>query len=94
MPLTEHPNSINVCCDVVFDRIVYLGLALGLRTVSFFFCILGFALFKRHIKREEKNALANGNAEMESLSKEENSSTHCEQFVLASDCSPDRETHL
>ncbi|AWP08223.1 putative solute carrier organic anion transporter family member 1C1-like [Scophthalmus maximus] len=75
-------------------RIVYLGLALGLRTVSFFFCILGFALFKRHIKREEKNALANGNAEMESLSKEENSSTHCEQFVLASDCSPDRETHL
>ncbi|XP_034444659.1 solute carrier organic anion transporter family member 1C1-like [Hippoglossus hippoglossus] len=75
-------------------RIVYLGLVLGLRTVSFFFCIFGFAVFKRHIKREEKSALTNGNAEMESLRKEENSSTHCEQFVVALDCSPDRETRL
>ncbi|XP_069551237.1 solute carrier organic anion transporter family member 1C1-like isoform X1 [Brachyistius frenatus] len=66
-------------------RIVYLGLTLGLRTVSFFFCILGFALLKRHIKREEKNALTNGNAELESLRKEETSSIHC---------NPDRETHL
>ncbi|XP_071753565.2 solute carrier organic anion transporter family member 1C1-like [Centroberyx gerrardi] len=75
-------------------RIVYLGLTLGLRTVSFFLCILGFALIKRHIKREEKNALTNGNAELESLRKEENSSMHCEQFILALDCNPDRETRL
>uniref|UniRef100_A0A7N8XIQ8 Solute carrier organic anion transporter family member n=1 Tax=Mastacembelus armatus TaxID=205130 RepID=A0A7N8XIQ8_9TELE len=75
-------------------RIVYLGLTLGLRTVSFFFCILCFALLKRHVKREEKNALTNGSAELESLKKEENSSIQCEQFTLASDCSPDRETHL
>ncbi|XP_070686219.1 solute carrier organic anion transporter family member 1C1-like [Pempheris klunzingeri] len=59
-------------------RIVYLGLTLVLRTVSFFFCIPGFALLKRHIKREEKNALTNGSAELESLRKEENISIHCE----------------
>ncbi|XP_051238779.1 solute carrier organic anion transporter family member 1C1-like isoform X1 [Dicentrarchus labrax] len=75
-------------------RIVYLGLTLGLRTVSFFLCILGFAVLKRHIKREEKYALTNGSAELESLKKEENSSIHCEQFILALDCNPDRETRL
>ncbi|TMS05841.1 solute carrier organic anion transporter family member 1C1 isoform X1 [Larimichthys crocea] len=75
-------------------RIVYLGLTLGLRTVSFFLCISGFALLKRHIKREEKYALTNGSAELESLRKEENNSIHCEQFILASDCNPDRETCL
>uniref|UniRef100_A0A667ZXE5 Solute carrier organic anion transporter family member n=1 Tax=Myripristis murdjan TaxID=586833 RepID=A0A667ZXE5_9TELE len=75
-------------------RIVYLGLTLGLRTVSFFLCVLGFALLKRQIKKEEKNALTNGNAELESLRKEENSSIHCEQFILALDCNPDRETRL
>ncbi|XP_067358206.1 solute carrier organic anion transporter family member 1C1-like isoform X2 [Channa argus] len=75
-------------------RIMYLGLTLGLRTVSFFFCILCFALLKRHIKMEEKNALTNGSAESESLRKDENSSIHCEQFILALDCNPDRETHL
>ncbi|XP_054864050.1 solute carrier organic anion transporter family member 1C1-like isoform X2 [Amphiprion ocellaris] len=75
-------------------RIVYLGLTLGLRTVSFFLCILGFALLKRHIKKEEKIALTNGNAELESLRKEESSSLHCEQFILGPDCNPDRETRL
>lgn len=73
---------------------MYLGLTLGLRTVSFFFCILGFALLKWHNKREEKNTLTNGSAELESLRKEENNSIHCEQFILALDCSPDRETGL
>nr|XP_020480574.1 solute carrier organic anion transporter family member 1C1-like isoform X2 [Monopterus albus] len=75
-------------------RIVYLGLTLGLRTVSFFFCILYFALLKRHVKREEKNAVANGSAELESVKKEESSTVHCGQVILALDCSPDRETHL
>ncbi|XP_042268741.1 solute carrier organic anion transporter family member 1C1-like isoform X1 [Thunnus albacares] len=75
-------------------RIVYLGLTLGLRTVSFFLCILGFPLLKRHIKREEKAALTNGSADLESLRKEENSSIHCEQFILALDCNPNRETRL
>uniref|UniRef100_A0A672I3Y1 Solute carrier organic anion transporter family member n=1 Tax=Salarias fasciatus TaxID=181472 RepID=A0A672I3Y1_SALFA len=75
-------------------RIVYLGLTLGLRTVSFFFCILGFSVLKRHIKMEEKNALTNGNTELELLRKEENSSIHCEQFILALDCNHDRETRL
>lgn len=75
-------------------RRVYLGLTLGLRTVSFFLCILGFALIKRHIRKEEKHVLTNGSAELETLRKEENSSIHCEQFVLALDCNPDRETRL
>ncbi|XP_075946064.1 solute carrier organic anion transporter family member 1C1-like [Anarhichas minor] len=75
-------------------RMVYLGLTLGLRTISFLLCISGFALLKRHIKKEEKNAPTNGSAELESLGKEEKSSIHCEPFILASDCNPDRETHL
>ncbi|KAK9516495.1 hypothetical protein VZT92_024419 [Zoarces viviparus] len=75
-------------------RIVYLGLTLGLRTISFLLCISGFALLKRHIKKEEKNAPTNGSAELESLWKEEKSSIHCQPFILASDCNPDRETHL
>ncbi|KAG7522502.1 solute carrier organic anion transporter family member 1C1-like isoform X1 [Solea senegalensis] len=75
-------------------RTVYLGLTLVLRTVSFFFCVLGFALLKRHIKRKEKNALISANAEMASLRKEENGSIHCEQVILSTDCSSDSETHL
>ncbi|XP_036964314.1 solute carrier organic anion transporter family member 1C1-like isoform X1 [Acanthopagrus latus] len=80
--------------DTSAYRIVYLGLTLGLRTVSFLLCISGFALLKRHVKREEKYALTNGSAELETLRKEENSSVHCEQFIPASDCNPDRETRL
>ncbi|XP_014840312.1 PREDICTED: solute carrier organic anion transporter family member 1C1-like isoform X1 [Poecilia mexicana] len=75
-------------------RIVYLGLTLGLRAVSFFLCVWGFALLKRHIKREEKEALSNQNGELESLRKDENSSMHCEQFILSPDCNPERETRL
>ena len=73
---------------------MYLGLTLGLRTVSFLLCISGFALLKRHVKREEKFALTNGSTELESLRKEESGSIHCEQFILSSDCNPDRETRL
>uniref|UniRef100_A0A665UN85 Solute carrier organic anion transporter family member n=1 Tax=Echeneis naucrates TaxID=173247 RepID=A0A665UN85_ECHNA len=62
------------------------------RAVSFVFCILGFSLLKQHIKREEKKVLSNGRAELESLRKEEDNSIHYEQFILALDCSPDRET--
>ncbi|XP_055365516.1 solute carrier organic anion transporter family member 1C1-like isoform X2 [Betta splendens] len=80
--------------DTTAYRIVYLGLTLGLRTVSFFFCIVCFALLKRHVAMEEKSALTDGSAESESLRKEENSSVHCEQCILALDHSPDRETHL
>ncbi|KAM3869691.1 solute carrier organic anion transporter family member 1C1-like [Diretmus argenteus] len=75
-------------------RIVYLGLTLGLRTLSFFLCLLGFTLLKRHIKGEEKSALTNGSAELESLRKEESGSIRCEQFIRALDCNPDRETRL
>ncbi|KPP74810.1 hypothetical protein Z043_105993, partial [Scleropages formosus] len=75
-------------------RIVYLGLTLGLRTASFFLCALGFVLLRRHVRREEKSSLANGGTEIESLTKEENSSLNCDQFVRNSDCDPDRETRL
>uniref|UniRef100_A0A4W5Q9I9 Solute carrier organic anion transporter family member n=1 Tax=Hucho hucho TaxID=62062 RepID=A0A4W5Q9I9_9TELE len=78
-------------------RVVYLGLTLGLRTVSFFLCILGFALLRRHVKQEEKMAQTYWNVEMEaeSLRKEEsNNYIHCDQFVRALDCNPDRETRL
>lgn len=78
---------------LLFCRLLYLGLTLGLRTVSFFFCISGFALLRQHIKMEEKYALTNGSAELESLRKED-SSRHCDEFVLTSDCSHDRETRL
>ncbi|XP_053742118.1 solute carrier organic anion transporter family member 1C1-like [Synchiropus splendidus] len=75
-------------------RILYLGLTLGLRTVSFLLCILGFSLLQRHVKQEEKTALANSSGEQESLEKEENTSTQREQFMVTSSQSSDRETHL
>uniref|UniRef100_A0A8C9R4L6 Solute carrier organic anion transporter family member n=1 Tax=Scleropages formosus TaxID=113540 RepID=A0A8C9R4L6_SCLFO len=80
--------------DTTAYRIVYLGLTLGLRTASFFLCALGFVLLRRHVRREEKSSLANGGTEIESLTKEENSSLNCDQFVRNSDCDPDRETRL
>ncbi|RVE71652.1 hypothetical protein OJAV_G00053960, partial [Oryzias javanicus] len=80
--------------DTSAYRVVYLGLTLGLRTLSFILCIWGFALLKKHLKREEKKVLTNGSAEMELLRKEENSSVHGEPFILALDCDVDRETDL
>lgn len=76
-----------------FCRILYLGLTLGLRTLSFFLGISGFAFLKRHIKREEKYSL-NGSAELESLRKEENGSVLCEQCLPVSDGRPPMDTCL
>ncbi|MED6255722.1 hypothetical protein ATANTOWER_013884 [Ataeniobius toweri] len=75
-------------------RIVYLGLTFGLRAVSFFLCIWGFDLLRKHIKREEKEALSNDSGELELLRKEENSSATGGQFLLSPDCNPERETRL
>ncbi|KAG7454560.1 hypothetical protein MATL_G00261030 [Megalops atlanticus] len=76
-------------------RIAYLGLTLGLRTLSFFLCVPGFLLLRRHIQREERTTLtANGGSEVEPLRKEEASSLHCERLAQNSDCDPDRETRL
>lgn len=77
-----------------FCRILYLGLTLGLRTLSFFLCISGFAFLKRHIRREERYSLSNGSAELDSLRKEENGSVLCEHCLTASDGRHDRETCL
>ncbi|XP_034031365.1 solute carrier organic anion transporter family member 1C1-like [Thalassophryne amazonica] len=67
-------------------RIVFLGLTLGLRTVSYFLCILGFVLLKRHIKRKENNALLHGSAELDTMGKEE--------IFVFPDCSFKAETHF
>ncbi|XP_036373645.1 solute carrier organic anion transporter family member 1C1-like [Megalops cyprinoides] len=75
-------------------RIVYLGLTLGLRTVSFFLCVPGFLLLQTHIRKEEKSALENGGSEVESLRKEEPISLHCDQFLRSTGYNPDRETRL
>lgn len=77
-----------------FCRILYLGLTLGLRTLSFFLCISGFVFLKRHIRREERYSLTNGSAELDSLRKEENGSVLCEHCLTASDGRHDRETCL
>ncbi|XP_030630849.1 solute carrier organic anion transporter family member 1C1-like [Chanos chanos] len=81
--------------DTAAYRTVYLGLTLGLRTVSFFLCIMGFVLLKRYVKREKrKSTLTNGSTELESLRKEESQSLNCEQFLRTLDCNSDRETRL
>ncbi|KAL2093951.1 hypothetical protein ACEWY4_011263 [Coilia grayii] len=79
-------------------RIVYLGLTLGLRTISFFLCLLGFVLLRRHIRQEgQQQALSNGGTETECLrkeEKEENHSLQCEHLLRTLECNPDRETRL
>ncbi|KAJ8269120.1 hypothetical protein COCON_G00117270 [Conger conger] len=75
-------------------RLVYLGLTLGLRTVSFLLCVPGFLSLQKHIKKEEKSALANGGSEVESLRKGEAGSLSHDQFIQTSGCNPDRETRL
>ncbi|KAJ8393413.1 hypothetical protein AAFF_G00061350 [Aldrovandia affinis] len=80
-------------------RIAYLGLTLGLRTFSFFLCVPGFLLLRKHIQREEGSALANGGSEVggsevEPLKKEEGCSLHCERLARTTDTDPDRETRL
>lgn len=74
---------------------MYLGLTLGLRTVSFILCVMGFVLLRRQVKAEEKNpGMVNGGTELESLTKDENSSLNCDQLIRNSDYDPDRETRL
>ncbi|XP_036003790.1 solute carrier organic anion transporter family member 1C1 isoform X2 [Fundulus heteroclitus] len=50
--------------------------------------------YRRHLKREEKEALGDENSELESLRKDENSFVPREPFVLSLDCNPERETRL
>ncbi|XP_075906062.1 solute carrier organic anion transporter family member 1C1 [Nelusetta ayraudi] len=79
-------------------RIAYLGLTLGLRTISFIICIPGFVLLSRQLKKEERNgvhgALANGGTELEALRKEEFAVSNSEQSQHTSDINTDRETQL
>uniref|UniRef100_A0A8C7W602 Solute carrier organic anion transporter family member n=1 Tax=Oncorhynchus mykiss TaxID=8022 RepID=A0A8C7W602_ONCMY len=80
-------------------RIAYLGLTMGLRTVSFLLCILGFMLLKRHLRREERSAhqVANGGAELEVLRKEEVLASNSDQSLRTSTTdynNTERETRL
>ncbi|XP_068173978.1 solute carrier organic anion transporter family member 1C1-like [Antennarius striatus] len=79
-------------------RIAYLGLTLGLRTISFIICIPGFILLRRQLKKEGKNvihgALVNRRMEQEALRKEEFVMSNCDQSQQSSDNSTDRETRL
>ncbi|XP_072528886.1 solute carrier organic anion transporter family member 1C1 [Salminus brasiliensis] len=80
-------------------RIAYLGLTLGLRTASFFLCALGLLVLQRHIKRQERGTLSNGNtghtvAELQALRKEETNNSNLDQSPRTSDYDPERETRL
>uniref|UniRef100_A0A9J8A005 Solute carrier organic anion transporter family member n=1 Tax=Cyprinus carpio carpio TaxID=630221 RepID=A0A9J8A005_CYPCA len=78
-------------------RIAYLGLTLGLRTASFFLCILGLVVLRRHVRRQEHNTLANGGTaagELQALRKEENNSCNSDQCPQTADYGPERETRL
>uniref|UniRef100_A0A673JEE2 Solute carrier organic anion transporter family member n=1 Tax=Sinocyclocheilus rhinocerous TaxID=307959 RepID=A0A673JEE2_9TELE len=80
-------------------RIAYLGLTLGLRTASFFLCILGLVVLRRHVRRQERNTLANGGTgaaagELQALRKEENNSCNSDQCPRTTDYDPERETRL
>ncbi|XP_055794118.1 solute carrier organic anion transporter family member 1C1-like isoform X4 [Salvelinus fontinalis] len=80
-------------------RIAYLGLTMGLRTVSFLLCILGFVLLKQHLRREERSAhqVANGGAELEALRKEEVLASNSDQSLQTSTTdynNTERETRL
>lgn len=80
-------------------RIAYLGLTLGLRTASFFLCILGLVVLRRHVRRQERNTLTNGGTaaaagELQALRKEENNSCNSDQCPQTADYDPERETRL
>lgn len=94
LPSQPFRLTVSLFCCLFFCRILYLGLTLGLRTLSFFLCISGFVFLKRHIKREGEYPLTNGSAELESLRKEEKGSVLCEHCLPASDGRHDRETCL
>ncbi|XP_059360726.1 solute carrier organic anion transporter family member 1C1-like isoform X2 [Carassius carassius] len=80
-------------------RIAYLGLTLGLRTASFFLCILGLVVLRRHVRRQEHMTLTNGGTgamagELQALRKEENNSCNSNQCPQTTDYDPERETRL
>ncbi|XP_017289588.1 solute carrier organic anion transporter family member 1C1 [Kryptolebias marmoratus] len=79
-------------------RLAYLGLTLGLRTISFIICIPGFILLRRQLKEEEKRAineaLSNGGTELEALRKDEFVILKSDQTVHTSDNGTDRHTRL
>uniref|UniRef100_A0A671K5M1 Solute carrier organic anion transporter family member n=1 Tax=Sinocyclocheilus anshuiensis TaxID=1608454 RepID=A0A671K5M1_9TELE len=80
-------------------RIAYLGLTLGLRTASFFLCILGLVVLRRHVRRQERNTFANGGTgaaagELQALRKEENNSCNSDQCPRTIDYDPEQETRL
>ncbi|XP_056312181.1 solute carrier organic anion transporter family member 1C1 [Danio aesculapii] len=80
-------------------RIAYLGLTLGLRTVSFFLCILGLLVLRRHVQKQKHSTMLNGGSaaagELQALRKEENNSCNSEQCAPHnSDYDPERETRL
>lgn len=81
----------------MFLRIAYLGLTLGLRTASFFLCVLGLVVLRRHVQKQERGTLANGGtgavaAELQALRKDENNGPNPEPQT--SDYDPERETRL
>ncbi|XP_046729061.1 solute carrier organic anion transporter family member 1C1 isoform X3 [Silurus meridionalis] len=75
-------------------RVAYLGLTLGLRTASFFFCVLGLLILQRHVKKQKSRTLSNGSTatELQALRKEEIS--NFDQSPRTSDYNPERETRL
>lgn len=85
---TSVMSSLWVCVSPGLSllRIAYLGLTMGLRTVSFLLCILGFVLLKQHLRREECSAhqVANGGAELEALRKEEVLASNSDQSLQTS----------
>lgn len=85
-------------CLVFLLRIAYLGLTLGLRTVSFFLCILGLLVLRQHVQKQERSTMVNGGSaaagELQALRKEENNSCNSEQCPQNTDYDPERETRL
>ncbi|XP_061637416.1 solute carrier organic anion transporter family member 1C1 isoform X1 [Phyllopteryx taeniolatus] len=78
-------------------RIAYLGLTLGLRTISFLICIPGFILLSRQLKEEHdtlRGSLANGGTELEVLRKEEFVISNSKTLQRTSENGTDRETRL
>lgn len=76
-------------------RRAYLGLTLGLRTASFFLCVLGLLILQRHVTRQKsRRALCNGSTvtELQALRKEDLSSPDESPQTL--DYNPERETRL
>ncbi|XP_039625701.1 solute carrier organic anion transporter family member 1C1-like isoform X2 [Polypterus senegalus] len=75
-------------------RIVYLGLTLGLRTFSYFFCVIVYNLLKKQCREESQSSLAKGGSEAESLRKDDGASFTSDNLIYETDCYPEKETCL